>query len=99
MSWFVYIILCSNDTLYAGITTDVDRRFREHTSLKGAKYFRTCRPIRIVFIEQGHSRESASQREAQIKKMKRVEKLQMIAEYSGCGEVLGGISSLGAETK
>ena len=83
MRWSVYMILCSDSSLYTGITTDVDRRFRQHASQKGAKYFRHCQPQRIVFVEEGHSRGSASQREAAIKKMKREGKLQLIAEYPG----------------
>jgi putative endonuclease len=79
--WSVYIIICSDGSLYTGITTDVDRRFNQHATQKGAKYFRSCQPKRIVYIEDGHNRQSASQREAAIKKMKRHEKLQMIAEY------------------
>lgn len=82
MDWSVYIILCSDQSLYAGITTNVGRRFDEHASLKGAKYFRTCQPLRVVFLEDGHSRSSASRREAEIKKMKRSEKLRMLNEYA-----------------
>lgn len=78
--WSVYIILCSDDSLYTGIALDVDKRFRQHADQKGAKYFRTCRPERIVFVEAEHNRCSASRREAEIKKMKRAEKLQMIAK-------------------
>lgn len=82
MRWSVYMLLCSDSSLYTGITTDVDRRFRQHATQKGAKYFRSCLPKRVVFLEEGHTRASASQREAAIKKMKRDEKLQLIAVYS-----------------
>jgi len=40
LNWHVYIILCSDETLYTGITTDIERRMREHASGRGAKYFR-----------------------------------------------------------
>lgn len=76
------MILCSDSSLYTGITTDIDRRFRQHASQKGAKYFRRCQPERMVFVEDGHTRASASQREAIIKKMKREDKLQLIASRS-----------------
>jgi len=89
-SWSVYIIHCSDDSLYTGITTDIDRRFRQHCTQKGAKYFRHCQPQRIVFVETGHSRGSASQREALIKKMKREVKLQLIASYPGTGQTEAG---------
>lgn len=78
MSWSVYMILCSDNSLYTGITTNINRRFSQHSSQKGAKYFRSREPDRIVFIEDGHNRRSASQREAAIKKMKRDDKLQLI---------------------
>lgn len=76
--WYVYIILCSDTSLYTGITTDVDRRFSEHSNHKGAKYFRARSPKKIVYVENGHSRSSASQREAAIKKLDRQEKLSLI---------------------
>jgi len=74
------MILCSDSSLYTGITTDVERRFRQHLLCKGAKYFRHCRPLRLVYVEQGHNRGTASRREAAIKKMKRIEKLELIAQ-------------------
>ena len=79
MEWSVYIILCTDSSLYTGITTDVNRRFRQHLDQKGAKYFRHCQPQRIVFLEQGHDRASASRREAAIKKMKRELKQALIS--------------------
>lgn len=82
MIWSVYIIRCSDESLYTGIATDVERRFNQHISLKGAKYFRTSQPLEIVYIETGHDRSSASRREAQIKRLSRVQKLQLIANNS-----------------
>lgn len=82
MNWHVYIILCSDDSLYTGITTDVDRRFQEHAGGRGAKYFRGRQPLRVVYVEQGHSRSSASIREAQIKKLTREEKLLLVGKYT-----------------
>jgi putative endonuclease len=72
------MILCSDKSLYTGITTDIDRRFQQHATQKGAKYFRHCRPERIVFVEPGHSRGSASKREAAIKKLSRENKQKML---------------------
>lgn len=74
MNWFVYIIHCSDDTFYTGISTDVQRRFKEHAEQRGAKYFRARRPVQLIYLERGHQRSSASRREAQIKKMSRAEK-------------------------
>jgi len=80
--WSVYIILCSDRSLYTGITTDINRRFQQHSAQKGAKYFRHCQPERIVFIESGHSRSSASRREAEIKKLTRDQKQKLLTETS-----------------
>jgi putative endonuclease len=71
--WFVYIIKSSDGFLYTGITTDVERRFREHQGVlgngKGAKFFRGRRPEAIVYTEAQDNRSAASRREAEIKKM------------------------------
>ncbi len=79
MNWQVYMILCSDDSLYTGITTDVARRLEQHAALRGARYFRARRPRAIVYLESGHSRSSASRREALIKRLKRPEKEDLIA--------------------
>lgn len=79
MNWQVYIILCSDDSLYTGITTDVQRRFIQHASGAGAKYFRGRRPLRVVYQEGGHTRVSASRREVAIKALARSEKLALAA--------------------
>ena len=71
MNWQVYIILCSDDTLYTGITTDIARRLRQHASGSGAKYFRGRRPKEVLFLEGGHDRSSASKRELYIKGLSR----------------------------
>lgn len=77
-NWQVYLILCSDDSLYTGITTNVERRFAEHASGRGARYFRGRRPLRVVFLEASHTRSSASSRECAIKKLSRSEKLRLI---------------------
>jgi putative endonuclease len=69
MNWQVYMILCSDDTLYTGITTDMARRFRQHASGSGAKYFRGRQPLQIVYRENNHNHSSAASREAQNKGM------------------------------
>ena len=76
--WHVYMIRCSDGTLYTGITTDLKRRFSQHNGQQGARYFRGRDPERIVYLESGHDRSSASQREAAIKKMRRAEKELLI---------------------
>ncbi len=68
--WFVYIVECSDKSLYTGITTNIDRRLKEHNNTKkGAKYTRSRRPVKIVYHEKFNTRSKASIREAEIKKM------------------------------
>jgi len=78
MNWQVYIILCTDDTLYTGITNDVARRFNQHADKQGAKYFRGRQPKQLVYVEPGHDRSSASKREVVIKKLPRLEKLELL---------------------
>ena len=79
MTWFVYIILCSDDTLYTGITNDLQRRLEQHANKRGAKYFYGRKPMRLIYIESGHDRSSATRRETFIKKMSRQQKALLIA--------------------
>ena len=78
MSWQVYMILCTDGTLYTGITNDVERRLCQHAGRGGAKYFRGRKPRQVVYLEGGHTRSSASQREARIKRMRRTDKNRLI---------------------
>lgn len=73
-NWQVYIILCSDNSLYTGISNDVERRFQQHATQRGARYFRGRQPQQLVYLESGHDRSSASRREAAIKKLRRSEK-------------------------
>lgn len=79
MNWSVYIILCGDNSLYTGISTDVFRRFNQHAKQQGAKYFRVRQPKQLLYVEPDHTRSSASQREIVIKKLSRTQKLQLIA--------------------
>jgi len=85
MSWHVYIIACSDNSLYTGITTDVERRLGQHKSGRGAKYFRGRQPMQLIYLESGHSRSTAMKKEASIKKMERSKKCLLIS--SGTNEI------------
>jgi putative endonuclease len=69
MNWQVYIILCSDSSLYTGITTDVTRRLLQHATGQGAKYFRGRLPEKVLYLETGHTRSSAGRREVEIKSL------------------------------
>jgi putative endonuclease len=80
--WYVYIVKCSDESLYTGITVDVNRRIEEHNnSTKGAKYTRSKRPVHLVYSETQADRSSASKRESAIKKLSRKDKLLLILKY------------------
>lgn len=80
-TWYVYLLECADRTLYTGITTDLQRREHEHNEgkIKGARYTRARRPVRVIYSEQASNRSEASQREAQIKKLTRKQKQQLIS--------------------
>ena len=79
--WYVYIVRASDQSLYTGITTDLERRLAEHQSGKaGAKYFRGRSAIEMVYSEQAEGRSGASIREAAIKKLTRENKLALIGK-------------------
>ena len=85
--WTVYIVESERGTLYTGITTDIQRRFAQHASGLGAKYFRGRRPLEVIYREGGHTRSTAGSRELEIKTLARTEKLSLVA--SGRNEVAG----------
>ena len=77
--WFVYILRCGDGSLYTGITTDLQRRLEEHNDRKqGARYTRARRPVELLWFEQLDSRSGAATREAEIKKLDRRQKIQVI---------------------
>lgn len=78
MNWYVYIILCSDASLYTGITNNISKRVEMHGKQRGAKYFRARQPKKLVYLESGHTRSSASKREAEIKKLTRADKIQLL---------------------
>jgi putative endonuclease len=81
--WFIYIVKCSDQSLYTGITTDLDRRVTEHNeSPKGAKYTRARRPVNLVYSESVKSKSEAAKREYEIKQMTRAQKLSLIKPYA-----------------
>jgi len=76
--FFVYILRCSDNTLYTGWTTDLNRRLKCHNSGKGAKYTRCRLPVKIVYYENLPDKSSALKRECEIKKLSRAKKLLLV---------------------
>lgn len=80
--WHVYIVRCSDHSLYAGITTDIERRIHEHnTSEKGAKYTRCRRPVTLAYALPCTSRSTASKEEYKLKKLSKKKKEQLISAF------------------
>lgn len=79
---YVYVVKCSDGTLYTGYTTDVERRVEEHNSGEGAKYTRGRTPVRLVHVEEHETRSEAMSREAEIKAMSRKEKEELANVYT-----------------
>ena len=79
--WFVYMVRCADDSLYTGITKDVERRTEEHNGNDSlaAKYTKTRRPVVLVYQERCESRSVATKRECEIKQFSRKEKLVLIS--------------------
>lgn len=79
-NWFVYIVRCADDSLYTGITKDVDRRIQEHNEgdKLAAKYTRARRPVILVYQETCESRSVATKREIEIKQLSREEKEELL---------------------
>lgn len=81
--WFVYMILGTDEHLYTGITTNMARRWQEHSSGKaGARYFRGRQPAFLCLLEKHTDRSQASKREYALKRLQRHEKLTLITQSS-----------------
>jgi putative endonuclease len=76
--WYFYLARCRDDSLYAGITTDLKRRAVEHNEGTGAKYTRSRRPVTLVWWERFGSKSAAAQREAEVKKWGKSRKEHLI---------------------
>jgi putative endonuclease len=82
-SWYVYLLRCADNSLYAGITTDLKRRLNEHNhnNKLAAKYTRVRRPVDLVYAQQVNDRQQASQQEYKLKKLKKAQKERLVLEF------------------
>ena len=76
--WFVYVILCSDSSLYTGYSDNVEKRFLDHLSGKGGRYTRSHKPIKIVYSEELPSKSAALKREYEIKSWSRKKKINLL---------------------
>jgi len=78
MSYYVYVILCKDNSFYTGYTKDLDLRMRLHMNGKAARYTRMHRPKKIVYVEELGSRAEAMRREKSVKRLNHRQKLKLI---------------------
>ncbi|HSW48258.1 MAG TPA: GIY-YIG nuclease family protein [Candidatus Saccharimonadales bacterium] len=76
--WYMYILLCSDNSLYTGSTNDPEKRFLTHKIGKGGKYTRSHKPLRIIHTEEFATKSEALKREAKIKSWSRPKKLNYL---------------------
>ncbi len=80
--WYVYLLRCNDNSLYAGITTNIERRLHQHNHTKlGAKYTRAKRPVTLAFIETAVDKSAAGKREYQLRKLTKIQKEQLVSAY------------------
>lgn len=82
--WSVYILRCADNSLYTGVTINIERRLDEHNGLvkNGAKYTRNRQPVKLVYQEAAISRSEACKRESAIKNLNKSQKEQLITKKS-----------------
>ena len=80
---YVYLLCCSDNTLYCGWTTDLKARLDAHNSGSGAKYTRSRLPVKLVYYEEYEDKKTALSREWHMKRMSRAEKLKLIGKTAG----------------
>ena len=78
-SWWLYIIECADNSLYTGITNDIEQRMAKHNAGTASRYTRARKPVRLVYLEPHPDRSSASRREFAVKRLTRDEKLALIS--------------------
>lgn len=77
--YYVYLILCRDNSIYTGITTDVERRFREHQDGTASKYTRSRKAKKLLYSEKARTRSAALKRELEIKSWPRKKKLELVS--------------------
>ena len=80
MGWVCYLLRCADDTLYCGITNDLDKRLATHNAGEGAKYTRGRTPVILVYQESCADKSTALKRELQIKRLPREAKLALFSQ-------------------
>lgn len=83
MTWVCYLLQCADNTLYCGITNNLDKRLAAHNAGEGAKYTRGRAPLQLVYQEACEDKSAALKRERQIKSLSRADKLALCSLVGG----------------
>ena len=80
MIWYMYVLLCNDNSFYCGITTCLERRLKQHNGITkgGAKYTRGRRPCKYIYWEECSNRSNASKKECKFKKLNKKQKIEFI---------------------
>lgn len=83
-NWVMYVVVCFDNSLYCGITTCIEKRLKQHNGVikGGAKYTRSRRPVRLIYLEKCDNKSDALKKEIKFKKLKRKEKLNYIETFT-----------------
>lgn len=76
--WHVYILLCEDESLYTGVSNNLDQRFSDHKNRKGGHYTRSHKPVKLVYQETFNTQSEALKRERQIKGWSREKKIRIL---------------------
>ncbi|MBP7005633.1 GIY-YIG nuclease family protein [Patescibacteria group bacterium] len=85
--WHVYMVRCCDDSLYVGISNDVEARIKRHNAGKGAKYTRSRCPVVLVWCESVENASAARKREVEMKRWSRKEKLHFLASTKATSRI------------
>ena len=78
---YAYLVRCSDNSLYAGWTNDIEKRLKSHNDGTGAKYTKSRRPVMLAYLEEFETKSEAMKREAALKKMTHKQKEELVADW------------------
>ncbi|MGN0343691.1 MAG: GIY-YIG nuclease family protein [Lachnospiraceae bacterium] len=83
---YAYLVRCSDNSLYAGWTNNIEKRIKSHNDGTGAKYTKSRRPVTLAYLEEFETKSEAMKREAALKKMTHKQKEELVAEWENQGK-------------
>ena len=83
---YAYLVRCSDNSLYAGWTNDIEKRVKAHNDGNGARYTRRRRPVTLAYLEEFDTKSEAMKREAALKKMTHRQKEELVAGWENKGQ-------------